>query len=148
MRSTSDVLHNHGGLTEYTTKDGKVLQIKYLTLKGMSEYENRLQNRAIKKLSEQKDNISKEIFNQMFSELLDKIASGSYAFGSEICTKSLPTVQGVCDVISILCDVPAETALDLIVAEGTPLQMLIQEILRKSIGSKDDEVAETSSGNE
>lgn len=139
MRSVSDVLHNHGGNVEYTTSKGQVLKVKYLTLKGMSQYENKLQNRAIAKLSEQKDILPKETFNQMFTELLDKTASGFYAFGSEVCTKSLSTIHGVTDLISILCDVTADDALQLLVDEGDVFKKIIDDVLRKSIGSKDDD---------
>lgn len=143
MRSVSDVLHNHGGNIEFTTKDGKVLKVQYLTLKGMSQYENKLQNRAIAKLSEQKDVLPKETFNQMFTDVLDKIASGFYAFGSEVCTKSLSTIHGVTDLVSILCDVSPDEALELLVSEGDSFKKLVDDVLRKSIGSKDDEVNNT-----
>jgi len=147
MRTLTDALHNHGGTTEYTTKDGKVLKVRFLDLRGMSEYECRLQNRAMKKLTEQKEHISKETFNEMFSQLLDKIATGHYAFGSELCAKSLPTVQGITDLVSIMCNVTTDDALDLLITEGDAFKMLIDNVLRKSIGSKDDEVKD-SQGNE
>lgn len=139
MRSVSDVLHNHGGTTEYTTKSGKQLKIKYLTLKGMSEYENALQNRAINKLAQQANIIPQATFDKMFSDLLDRIASGAYAFGSELCTKSLGTVNGVTDLVSIMCGISNDEALDLLISEGDHFRKIIDEVLRKSISSNDDD---------
>ena len=68
------MLHNSGGLTEYTCKNGKVLKIKYLDLKAMSEYENRLQNKAVQKLNEHRNIMDKQFFSDMFKDLLDRIA--------------------------------------------------------------------------
>lgn len=142
MRSVSDVLQNKGGHVEYTTKDGKNIKVKYLTLKAMSQYENRLQNRAIKKLTEQKDAIPSDLMQDMLGKVMDNIASGHYAFGGEICQKSLQTIQGISDLISILCDVGNDEALDLLVGENDTFKMVLDEVVRKSISSKDDEVSE------
>lgn len=137
---------NHGGNVEYVTKTGKTLKIKYLTLKTMSLYENKLQNKAIRTLSEQRANIPDDLFNKMFSELMDKIASGHYAFGSDLCTKSLSTVQGIGDLISILCDIDCDEALDLLMAEGDSFKIVFDEVVKKSVTSKDDEAESTGSG--
>jgi len=139
LRTVSDVLHNAGGNVEYTTKDGKVIKIKYLTLKTMSVYENRLQNRAIKKFADQKDVIPSDIFKNMFGDLMDKIASGDYAFGGEICSKSLATVQGISDLVSCLCDISSDEALELLTNEGEAFRPLFDEVVRKSVSSKDDD---------
>jgi hypothetical protein len=139
VRSVSDVLQNVGGHVEFTTKDGKAIKVKYLTLKAMSEYENRLQNRAIRKLTEQRDVIPADIFSEMFSKLMDDIASGHYAFGGEICQKSLRTVDGVANLMSVLCGVSADEAIDLLVKEGDAFKTIFDEVVKKSIGSKDDE---------
>lgn len=138
MRSVSDVLQNKGGLTEFVTKDGKAVKIQYLTLKNMSEYENKLQNRAIAKLAEQRDVIPADIFSKMFSELMDKIASGDYAFGNEICSKSLATVNGIADLVGILCNVSPDDAIYLLTEEGDAFRPIFDEVVRKSISSKDD----------
>lgn len=139
MRTVSDVLQDRGGHAEYVTRDGRTLSIRHLTLKGMSEYENRLQNRAIRKLAEQRGAIPDDTFDKLFGDLMDRVAAGAYAFGGEVCSRSLATVQGVADLTSILCGVDAEEALRLIVDEGEPFRRLFDEVVRKSIGSNDDE---------
>lgn len=141
MRTISDVFHNKGGTTEYTCKDGKVLKVQYLTLKNMSEYENKLQNRTLKTLTEQRNAIPEDIFKELFGEILDKIASGGYAFGGELCTASLNTITGIADLFSILCSITPDEAMHVISEEGDALKMLFDEVIRKSVGSKDDEDA-------
>lgn len=145
MRSVSDVLHNSGGLMEYTTKAGKVLKIKFLDLKAMSEYENKLQNRAIQKLASQRSAIPEDIFTAMFSELMDKISAGVYAFGNTICNQSLSTVQGISDLVSILCSVPVEEAMELIVAEGEAFKTVFDHVVRKSVSSPEEDEQESPS---
>lgn len=147
MRSVSDVLQDKGGHAEFQTKDGKTIKVKYLTLKAMSQYENRLQNRAIRKLTEQKDVISSDLLQDMLSKIMDNIAAGHYAFGGEICQKSLQTIQGISDLVSILCDVTNDEALDLLMKDGDAFRVVFDEVVRKSIGSKDDEVVEGDSKN-
>lgn len=142
MRSISDVLQNSGGKVVYNTKTGKQINLDYLTLKHMSEYENRLQNRSMKQLTEQRANMPSDIFAKLFSELMDKIASGNMAFGSEVCQKSLSTIQGVTDLISILTGLTPEESLELITTEGEAFKIIFDEVIRKSIGSKDDEVVD------
>jgi hypothetical protein len=139
MRSISDVLHNTGSLTEYTCKNGNVLKIKYLDLKAMSEYENRLQNKAIKKLNEHKDIMDKAMFSDMFKELLDRISQGHYAFGNELCTATLKTIHGITDLLSILCSITPDEAADLILTEGEGLKQVFGHVLNKSYSSPDDE---------
>jgi len=138
MRTVSDVLQNEGGHVEYVARDGKTIAVRYLSLKAMSEYENRLQNRAIRKLAEQRGAIPNDTFDKLFGDLMDRIASGAYAFGSELCSRSLATVQGVADLTSILCGLEPEDALRLIVAEGEPFRRLFDEVVRKSIGSAEE----------
>lgn len=140
MRSVSDVLQDKGGHVEFQTKDGKTIKMKYLTLKSMSQYENRLQNRSIRKLTEQRDVIPADTLTEMMGKVMDNIASGHFAFGGDICQKSLQTIQGISDLISILCDISADDALDLLVAEGDTFRLVFDQVVRKSIGSKDDEV--------
>lgn len=142
MRSVSDVLQDKGGHVEFQTKDGKKVVVKYLTLKAMSQYESRLQNRAIRKLTEQKDVLTGDLLQDMLGKLMDNIASGHYAFGGEICQKSLQTIQGISDLISILCDVSNDEALDLLMQDGDAFRVVFDEVVRKSIGSKDDEKVE------
>lgn len=141
MRSVSDCLHNTGSLTEYTCKNGKVLKIKYLDLKAMSEYENRLQNRAIKKLNEHKDIMDKAMFSDMFKELLDRISQGHYAFGNELCTATLKTIHGITDLMSILCDITPDEAAEFVMTEGEGLKQVFAHVLNKSYSSPDDENA-------
>lgn len=139
MRSVSDVLQNRGGTTEYVTRDGKSIPVQYLTLRHMSQYETRLQNRAIRTLSSQRDAMPEDVFSKMFADLMDRIAAGAYAFGGEVANRSLGTVQGVCDLVSILCGVSDEQAMELLVNEGEPFKVLFDEVVRKSVGSRDDE---------
>lgn len=142
MRSVSDVLHDKGGHVEFQTKDGKTIKVKYLTLKAMSQYENRLQNRAIRKLTEQKDVLSGELLQELLSKVMDNIASGHYAFGGEICQKSLQTIQGISDLVSILCDISNDDALDILMTDGDAFRIVFDDVVKKSIGSKDDPVAD------
>jgi hypothetical protein len=135
------VLHNSGGLTEYTCKNGKVLKIKYLDLKAMSDYENKLQNKAIAKLNEHRASMDKQFFSDMFKELLDRISQGHYAFGGELCTATLKTIHGITDLLSILCNIPPEEAVDLIMSEGEGLKQVFAHVLNKSYSSPDDENA-------
>lgn len=132
-------MQNKGGITEYTCKDGKVLKVQYLTLKNMAEYENKLQNRTIKTLTDQRNVIPDDIFKELFKDLLDNIAAGSYAFGGELCTASLNTIAGIADLFSILCSITPDEAMHVITEEGDALKMLFDEVVRKSVGSKDDE---------
>jgi hypothetical protein len=142
MRTVSDVLQNHGGHVEFTTKEGKTVKVKYLTLKAMSEYENKLQNKAIRQLAQQKDAIPSDMYMKMFSELMDNVAVGHYAFGSELCSKSLTTIQGISSLISILCDVSEDEALELLTNNQDDFKLVFDEVVRKSIGSKDEEKEE------
>lgn len=142
MRSVSDVLQNKGGHAEYKTQDGRDIKIKYLTLKCMSEYENRLQNRAIAKLAAQKAVVPADIFKELFADLMKSIADGTYAFGGEVASKSLTTMQGIADLISVLTDLPPDEALDLLVTDGDGFKAVFDEVVRKSIGSHDDEKAD------
>lgn len=135
------MLHNSGGLTEYTCKNGKVLKIKYLDLKAMSDYENKLQNKAIAKLNEHRASMDKQFFSDMFKELLDRISQGHYAFGGELCTATLKTIHGITDLLSILCNIPPEEAVDLIMSEGEGLKQVFAHVLNKSYSSPDDENA-------
>lgn len=105
----------------------------------MSEYENKLQNRAIRQLAQQKDSIPQDIYVKMFSDLMDNIAVGHYAFGSELCSKSLTTIQGITSLIGILCDVTEDEALELLTNNQDDFKIVFDEVVRKSIGSKDDE---------
>lgn len=144
MRSVSDVLQNNGGHVEYTTKDGKKLKVKYLTLRAMSQYENCLQNRAIRKLTEQKGVISDDMLSDMMGKLMDNISSGHYAFGGPISQKSLQTLQGIGDLIGTLCDISPDEALDLLIQEGETFRLVFDDVVKKSIGSKDDVAGEDS----
>lgn len=139
MRTVSDVLQNKGGKVEYVTRDGRAVAVQYLTLRHMSQYEGRLQNRAIRMLSSQRDAMPDDVFSRMFGELMDRIAAGAYAFGGEVANRSLSTVQGVCDLVSILCGVDEEAAMALLVDEGEPFKAVFDEVVRKSVGSRDDE---------
>lgn len=139
MRTVSDVLQNKGGSIEYTTKDGRKIKVKYLTLKNMSEYENRLQNKAIKQLCDQRDHLPPELFAEMFSKLMDKVSAGHYAFGGELCQKSLGSVTGVAELMSIMTDLSTDEVVDLIMTEGDALKPMFDEVLRRSISSHDDE---------
>jgi hypothetical protein len=105
----------------------------------MSEYENKLQNRAIKTLTEQRNVLPPDLFKELFRELLDKIASGNYAFGGELCTASLNTITGIADLFSILCSVTPEDAMHIISEEGDALKMLFDEVVKKSVSSDDEE---------
>lgn len=139
MRTVSDVLGNSGGNFEFTTKAGKLLKIKFLNLKTMSSYEAKLQNKAIKLLSDQRKEIPEDIFSDMFSKTMDKIASGSYAFGGDICQKSLSTVSGIGDLISLLCDVTPDEAIELLMTEGDSFKIVFDEVVRRSISSPEDD---------
>lgn len=142
MRTISDVLQNKGGLTEYTTKRNQVLKIEYLTLKNMSLYETRLQNRAIKQLVDQRSVIPEDMYKELFKDLLKNIQQGQYAFGSEICNQSLNTIQGVSDLFSVLSGITPDEAMQVITEEGETIKLLFDEIVSKSIGSPDDAPSE------
>ena len=139
MRSVSDVLHNKGGFTEFPASNGKTYKIKYLTLRAMSQYENKLQNRALKLLAESKPELKKEDFADLFTQLMENIAAGVYSFGGETCSKSLTTIQGITDLISILCEINSDEAMELLLNDGTNFKVVFDEVVRKSINSKDDD---------
>jgi hypothetical protein len=103
----------------------------------MSKYENKLQNKAIAKLAEQKDVIPKDLFTQMFSDLMDKISTGTYAFGGDVCNKSLNTLSGISDLIGILCSVDSEEAMRLLIDEGESFKIAFDHIVSKSISDPD-----------
>lgn len=147
MRTVSDVLQNKGGHVEFTSKDGKTYKIQYLTLRIMSQYENKMQNKAIRKLCEQKDVIPADLFQQLFSKIMDDIASGHYAFGGDIVSKSLQTIGGIADLISLMVGITEDEAMDLLTREQDVFRPLFDEVIRKSIGSRDDEKPRDSEGN-
>ena len=105
----------------------------------MSEFETRLQNRAVKTVTQQKDNMPPDLFREMLSAVLDKIASGDYAFGGMLCQKALGSLNGVADLVSILCDVTPDEALSLLAEEGAAFQVVFDDVIKKSISSPDDE---------
>lgn len=111
----------------------------------MGQYESRLQNRAIKQLSEMRDIIKGDVFDKMFSELLDKITSGHYAFGSELCQKSLSTVNGISELVGILCDITPDEAIDILMVEGEAFRTVFDQVIKASITNKDDGVEERDS---
>ena len=139
------MLGNNGGNFEFTTREGRVITIKFLTLRTMGQYESRLQNRAIKQLSEMRDIIKGDVFDKMFSELLDKITSGHYAFGSELCQKSLSTVNGISELVGILCDITPDEAIDILMEEGEAFRTVFDQVIKASITNKDDGVEGRSS---
>lgn len=104
----------------------------------MSEYEHRLQNKAIKALAAQKDTLSAELWSDMFSKLMDKITAGDYAFGGEIASKSLNTVNGVTELISILCSISQEDAMKLVLEEKEGFRTVFDSVIRQSVSSPDD----------
>lgn len=138
MRSISDVLQKHGGGVDFTTASGKSLRIDYLTLKHMAQYEQRLQNRAVKTLADQKGVIPEGVWREMFTELMGNISKGQYAFGGEVCQASLTTITGVTDLMSILCGITPDEALELVATEGDAFRAVFDQVVRASVSSPDD----------
>jgi hypothetical protein len=51
----------------------------------------------------------------------------------------LATVQGISDLVSCLCDISSDEALELLTNEGEAFRPLFDEVVRKSVSSKDDD---------
>lgn len=138
MRSVSDVLQKSGGTVEYQTRDGRKVRISSLTLRHMSEYETRLQNKAIRTLAAQRGVLPDDVWKTMFTELMAGVSKGVYAFGGEVCQSSLGTIGGVVDLMSILCDVTPEEAMDLVANEGDGFRQVFDRVVRDSVSGPDD----------
>lgn len=105
----------------------------------MSTYESKLQNKAVKTLADMKNILDHETWNHMFSELMDKISAGHYAFGSELASKTLTTINGISDLVGILCDISPDDAIDVIIKEGESFKKVFDHVIKSSVSSPDDD---------
>jgi hypothetical protein len=110
-----------------------------MDLKAMSTYESKLQNKAVKTLADMKNILDHETWNHMFSELMDKISAGHYAFGSELASKTLTTINGISDLVGILCDISPDDAIDVIIKEGESFKKVFDHVIKSSVSSPDDD---------
>lgn len=139
MKSISDVVQNHGGHFEYVTKEGKVLKIKYLTLKVMSQFESKLQNQAIKDLAAQKGVIPEKILTELFKDLMKDIQSGKFAFGGDVCSDNLSTPKGIASLLALLCDVSDDEALETLLGEGEKFKEVFNAVVRASMSNPEED---------
>lgn len=137
MRTVSDVVGSHGGGIEYQSDSGVKITVMPLTLKIMSKYEKWLESKALATCMELK-NLDAKLFREAFKATSDNIVKGAYAFGNELCQESLNTPAGIGKLVSLMCSIDEETALDIVMNGGEAFRNVLDLAIKQSLPSREE----------
>lgn len=137
MRTLSDVVGSHGGGIEYTSDSGLKVTVMPMNLKIMSRYEKWLESKALATCMELK-NLDAKLFREAFKATSDNIIKGAYAFGGELCQESLNTPNGIGKLVSLMCGISEEQALDIVINDGESFRNVLDLAIKQSLPQKEE----------
>lgn len=133
MADTASDLLNSGGEGSLTIDyNGKKYTAGLITQKVKSDFEKKLEKKALDSIFSMKSYLEPVEFREAVSGVTRDIASGIYSFGSENCVQALSTPSGALAFASILFNAPENEVQDMMISEKERFEAVMHLVREKS----------------
>jgi len=130
--SVSSILNTDGEGPLTIEYNGKKYTAGLITQKVKSDFEKRMERKALDSIFSIKDRLEMVEFREAMSSVTRDIASGVYSFGSELSIEALSTPAGAIAFASILFACSEAEVQSLMIAEKDRFEVVMEMVREKS----------------
>lgn len=130
--TASDLLNASGEGSLTIEHNGKKYTAGLITQKIKSDFEKRLEKKALDSIFAIKSSLEPIEFREAVSGVTRDIASGVYSFGSENCVAALSTPSGALSFASLLFNTSEQEIQDVMIANKERFEVVMGLVREKS----------------
>lgn len=131
MRTISETLGDAVGGIRYEAKDGRIHEVRPLTLERMGLFERHLESKALEAIKNRRGVLG-DSYGEALSVVTQDIVSGKYVFTGPVCMRAIETLDGQVALLSILMGIDSLRAKKLMLEDPDGLRAALDAMLKQS----------------